>query len=76
MTFFDEQGRYDVNGWLAELAELAAPHEPVAILCHVGWRSRVLSDFLDNKVGYRNIINVTGGIDAWIKGGGNVTTHR
>ncbi|MDH3714991.1 MAG: rhodanese-like domain-containing protein [Gammaproteobacteria bacterium] len=74
-TFFDEQGRYDVNGWLAELATIAKPDQQIAIICLVGSRSMVLSHFLDTKAGYSNVINVTRGIDRWIKDGNPTVAH-
>ena len=75
MTFFDEQGNYDVSAWLAELSSIVAPDEPVAIICLGGSRSMTLSHFLDTKAGYGNVINVTRGIDRWIKDGHPIVAH-
>jgi len=75
MTFFDEQGRYDVNAWLAELSSIVKPDQPVAIICLSGSRSMTLSHFLDTRAGYSSVINVTRGIDRWIKDGGPVVAH-
>lgn len=69
LTFFDEQGRYDVPGWLAELDKIARPNERIAVICAVGTRSMMLTHFLDTKAGYSNVINVTRGIVTWIQEG-------
>lgn len=40
------------------------PQAPLALLCHHGMRSEMAARFLE-KNGYRDIANVSGGIDAW-----------
>ena len=47
----------------ARLAELD-PHQPVACLCHHGARSQRVAQFLVQN-GFENVVNITGGIDAW-----------
>lgn len=69
MTFFDEQGRYDVNAWLTRFAAIVKPDQRVAIICLSGSRSMVLSHFLHTRAGYSQVINVTRGIDRWIRDG-------
>jgi len=69
LTFFDSQGRYDVPAWLAGLSKIAAPDEPVAIICHSGGRSAVVSRFLDSQVEYRRVHDVHEGIARWIEEG-------
>ena len=66
MTFFDEQGRYDIPGWLTRLADIAPPGQPVAIICQSGSRSMMLTHYLDTQAGYSGVINVTRGIGAWV----------
>ena len=69
LTFFDSRGRYDVPAWLAGLSEIAAADEPVAIICHSGGRSAVVSRFLDSQVEYRRVHDVHQGIAQWIEEG-------
>jgi len=38
--------------------------QPVVVFCHTGVRSASLIDAL-REVGYTNLINMAGGIDAW-----------
>jgi len=66
VTFFDEQGGYDVNTWMQRLATIADPDEPVVLICWTGQRSHVVSDFLDNQGGYTRVHNVTRGLADWL----------
>ena len=42
------------------------PDEPVVCICHHGMRSAAVAAFLE-KNGFTQVINMTGGIDAWAK---------
>ena len=75
LTFFDENGGYDVRGWMERFAAIAAPEQPVAILCHSGGRSKAVSRLLDRHFKYRRVYNVEGGIARWI-GEGRPTVKR
>lgn len=66
LTFFDAQGRYDVRAWLSELAAIATPDESIALICHSGGRSALVSQFLDSQVGYQRVHDVPGGIERWM----------
>lgn len=44
--------------------EELAPEETIVLYCHHGMRSARAQGFLKAK-GYGNVINLTGGIDAW-----------
>ncbi len=39
---------------------------PVAVLCHGGFRSQRVAEYL-LSVGFRQVANVAGGIDAWAR---------
>ena len=69
LTFFDARGSYDARAWLSELSAIAAPDEPIVIICHSGGRSRVVSRFLDGRVGYQHVHDVHMGISQWIAEG-------
>jgi hydroxyacylglutathione hydrolase len=49
---------------LPEKADLLPKDKPIAVTCSVGNRSSIASSILERK-GYRNIINVLGGMTAW-----------
>lgn len=69
LTFFDAQGNYDARAWLSALSDIAGSDEPVAIICHSGGRSDIVSRFLDGRVGYQHIHDVHKGIAQWIADG-------
>ena len=69
LTFFDERGAYDVDAWLNSLREIAARGEPVVLICQQGVRSKVISRFLDEQVGYERVYDAAGGIADWIRQG-------
>ena len=66
MTFFDAGGNYDVKAWMAKLTPVAAGDREVAIICHSGGRSRLLSRFLHREIGYRRVYDVRDGVAGWI----------
>ena len=66
MTFFDARGNYDVKAWMAKLTPVAAGDRKIAIICHSGGRSRLLSRFLHQEIGYRRVYDVRDGIAGWI----------
>jgi len=61
IMFFDEQGNYDVPKFLKALEKVVKKDEQFALLCRVGSRTGMVSEFLANKLGYR-VINLKGGI--------------
>lgn len=69
MTFFDERGRYDVEKWMAEFSKVASPDDPVILICRSGNRTGQIGRFLDQKMGYRKVYHVAGGIKAWLRDG-------
>jgi rhodanese-related sulfurtransferase len=42
------------------------PAQEIVVICHHGIRSRVIAGFLERH-GFTNVINLTGGIDAWAR---------
>ncbi len=42
------------------------PARPVVCICHHGGRSAHVAMFLD-RAGYREVYNLTGGVDAWAR---------
>ncbi len=67
ITFFDKNGRYDANAWLAQLDKLVSIDEPFVLICAVGVRSRNIAQLLDARLGYTAVYNVKQGINHWIK---------
>lgn len=67
LTFFDAAGSADPEGWLSELAHLAAPADQLVLVCRSGQRSRAVLDFLRRATPYQKIAHLAGGILAWQK---------
>lgn len=70
MTFFDAEGAFDAQAWLAQLGSIVEPDAPVILICHSGNRSNIVSRWLSEKVGIEKVYNVTDGIVAWKAKGG------
>jgi rhodanese-related sulfurtransferase len=46
----------------------------VAVICRSGNRSQEAARLLREEGGFRRVYNVDGGINAWLRGGGPVST--
>ena len=73
ITFFDSEGKYDVQKWLAELEEITSRNDPVIIICRSGRRSLILANYLSKHENFLKVYNVTEGIKGWKKA--NLTTQ-
>ena len=69
LAFASARGHYDVDGWASLLAAIAAPEEPIALICASGRRSSIASRILDRQFGYERVFNVIGGMNQWIAEG-------
>ena len=69
LTFYDEQGGYDLPAWLAALRPLAPPEQPLILICRTGYRTGLIAELLLERSGYQNLYNVTDGILGWIADG-------
>jgi len=68
IMFFDERGQYNVEAFLKELNKKVDTKKQFALICRTGSRTKVVSSFLSQKLGY-NVINITGGITQGIRRG-------
>jgi len=62
ITFFDERGNYDVYVFMKELKAHVKENQEFALICHVGSRTSLLADFLDQEY-HMKVINLLGGMD-------------
>ena len=69
LTFFDAEGRYDLDRWLPVLAAIAESDQPVALICRSGRRSGRVAHLLDEQFGYRHVYSARDGILGWIEDG-------
>jgi rhodanese-related sulfurtransferase len=61
ITFFNEQGQYDVDKFLKELNAKVDTKKEFALICRTGSRTGMLGKFLSEQLGYK-IIDIQGGI--------------
>ncbi len=61
IMFFDEEGNFNVESFLKQLDMVVKKDEPFALICRVGSRTGIVSEFLSEKLGYK-VINLKGGI--------------
>lgn len=66
ITFFDEKGNYDVNSWLDKVADIVQSDQPIVLICAHGVRSSKIAQFLDKRLGFTDVHNVTDGISSWL----------
>ena len=67
IMFYDESGKYDLNGWLSEVTKVVNKGDALILICHSGSRSKQLAKHLADVVGYKDVYNVKRGISYWIK---------
>ncbi len=75
IMFFDEKGNFDVQSFLKKLDKIVKKDEKFALLCRVGSRSGMVSEFLSDKLGYR-VINLKGGIMKMKRDGYKTVSYR
>ena len=61
IMLFDEEGNYDVPKFLKALNKVVKKDERFALICRVGSRTGMVSEFLSKDMGYK-VINLKGGI--------------
>ena len=75
LTFYDAEGRYDLERWLPALGKIAESGQPVAFICRSGKRSGRVALMLDERFGYSRVYTARDGILGWI-GEGRSTVER
>lgn len=61
VMFFNEKGDFDLENFLRQLNMAVKKDEQFALICRVGSRTGMVSEFLSEKLGYK-VINLKGGI--------------
>jgi len=72
MTFFDKEGKAEVDTWLQNLDLVANKNEPFILICRTGRRTGLVANFLSKKLKYEKVYDVTDGITEWIRKGNTV----
>ncbi len=61
IMFFDEKGDFNLESFLRQLNMAVKKDEQFALICRVGSRTGMVTEFLSEKLGYK-VINLKGGI--------------
>ncbi len=73
LTFFDENGGYDIDKFMSEFKKLVKDTNQTFILvCRSANRTKTLGHFLADQLGYKNAKDLDGGIKKWISDGREV----
>ena len=71
ITFFDEEGGYDINSFLEAFTKVVQDKEQAFILvCAHARRTKAVAEFLALQLNYKNVYELDGGINwGWIDKG-------
>lgn len=61
IEFFTEEGNYNINEFLKKLNAKVDTKKPFALVCRTGSRTKMVAQFLSDKLNYK-VTNITGGI--------------
>jgi len=75
IMFFDEQGGFNVNRFLKELNAKVDTSKPFALICHTGNRTKIVAQFLAQKLHY-DVIDLVGGMDEAARRGVNIVPYK
>jgi rhodanese-related sulfurtransferase len=73
ITFFDERNEYDIDTWLAALAQVTTRDEPFILVCRMGVRTEVVGRYLAGTLKFSGVYHLQHGINSWIGHGHPVT---
>lgn len=76
ITFFDSRGNFNLEKWLAELDKVAGKNDKFILICRSGNRTGQVAQYLDKKLGYKQVYHLKNGIKKWIKADGKVVSAR
>ena len=67
ITFFDSEGKYDVEKWLKEIERIVKRDDPLIIICRSGRRSLIVANYLSKTEKFLEVYNAEFGIKGWKK---------
>lgn len=71
ITFFDEKGNYDIPKWLNEFSQIVKDKDATFVIyCAHANRTKMVGNFLNQELGFKNVYELKGGINyGWIDKG-------
>ncbi len=68
LTFFDENGKYDLSKWMSQFEKIVKnKNQKFILVCRSARRTGIVGNFLSQKAGYQNAYHLEGGIVSWMK---------
>ncbi|GAW86727.1 conserved hypothetical protein [Bathymodiolus platifrons methanotrophic gill symbiont] len=68
VKFFDKNGKFDADKWLATVKQLqSSPDQAIILVCQSGRRSGRVGHYLTDKLDMSNVSHLQNGISSWIK---------
>jgi len=68
LTFFDENGKYDLTKWMIDFEKIVKnKNQKFILVCRSARRTGIVGNFLSEKAGYQNVYHLEGGIVSWMK---------
>ena len=71
LTFFDNNGKYDINGWMSEFVKIVKDkNQPFILVCAHANRTKAVGQMLAQQLRYKHVQELDGGINyGWIDKG-------
>jgi len=70
IMFFDENGNYDIEKFMNKFTKVVKDtNQSFVLICRSANRTKVVGNFLDKDMGYKNTNDFEGGISRWIEEG-------
>jgi rhodanese-related sulfurtransferase len=71
LTFFDDQGKYDINSWMGRFIKIVKTKDtPFVLVCAHSNRTKVVGKFLSKQLNYTDVYELDGGINyGWLDKG-------
>jgi len=68
LTFFDQNGKYDLTKWMKGFEQIVKDkNQKFILVCRSARRTEIVGNFLSQKAGYQNVYHLKGGIVSWMK---------
>ncbi len=74
ITFFDEMGNYDAEGFLKQMDALGGKEVEIGLICRTGSRTAQIANFMAQQ-GY-NVKNLAGGVMKLMSEGYELTPYK
>ena len=67
ITFFNENGKVNLNKWMSSFNKVADTTKPFIIICASGVRSKFASYIINNQLDTPKIYDAYEGVSGWVK---------